>query len=463
MAVSCKAPQATIIETPVKKELPPAFKESENTASNSGLIPWREFFTDPQLEHLIEVALHNNQDLMMTLQKIEIAKNDILYKNGRLSPTVSATLGSGIKKAARYTSEGAGDASTEMEPGVKIPDYLGNFGGGLVTDWEVDIWHKLRTEKQSAVAHYLATVEGKNFVLSNLISEVANSYYELMALDNKLDLIHQYMEVQKKALEVSKIQKEAAAATELAVKKFEAELAKSRAEEYTLKQEITEKENEINTLLGRYPQPIERDKDAFMTTMPQSVATGVPSELLLNRPDVKQAEYELQSAKLDVEAARKEFYPSLNISATLGLEAFNPKYLAKIPESVGLSLLGELSGPLINKSAIQANFKNADAQQISALYEYDKTLIEAYSSVSSLLSKMKNMELYCKLKKNQSDALEEAIQISILLFKNSRADYLEVLLNQRDALDAKMELIEAKQTQLGTVVDLYKNLGGGWK
>ncbi|MCJ8153758.1 efflux transporter outer membrane subunit [Chryseobacterium sp. SSA4.19] len=461
----CKAPMATVVKDEIKENVPQNFNQEEHADANtnSGTTPWRQFFTDPNLVALIEASLKNNQELMITLQDIEIARSGVLAKKGRLTPTVSAGIGAGVKKAGRYTSEGAGDATTEIEPGKEMPDPLGNFEGGLMANWEIDIWKKLRTEKESAVAHYLSTVEGKNFVLSNLIEEVADNYYELLALDNQLDIIQQYIKLQQKALEISKIQKEAAATTELAVKKFEAELAKSKATEYTIRQEITEKENEINALCGRYPQPIVRSKDSFMTTIPQTVYTGIPSQLLANRPDIKQAELELKASKLDVEAARKEFYPSLEISATLGLEAFKPSYLVKLPESMAASLAGELAGPLINKSAIKANFQTADARQIQALYEYDKTILNAYLDVANLMSKIKNIDQYYQLKSQETKSLEQSIDIANQLFRNSRADYLEVLLNQRDALDAKMELVEAKQKQLSTVVDIYKSLGGGWK
>ncbi|KFF19964.1 TolC family protein [Chryseobacterium sp. JM1] len=461
----CRAPMATVIKDEVKENLPQNFnqEEQQDANANSGTTPWRQFFTDPNLVSLIETALKNNQELLITLQQIEMAKSSVLAKKGKLSPTVSAGIGAGLKKAGRYTSEGAGDATTEIEPGREMPDPLGNFEGGFMANWEIDIWKKLRTEKESAVAHYLSTVEGKNFVLSSLVEEVADNYYELLALDNQLDIIQQYIKLQERALEISKIQKEAAAATELAVKKFEAELAKSKASEYTIRQNITEKENEINALLGRYPQPIVRAKESFMSTMPQTVYTGIPSQLLANRPDIKQAELELKAAKLDVQAARKEFYPSLEISATLGLEAFKPSYLVKMPESIAYNLAGELAGPLINKSAIKANFQTADARQIQSLYEYDKTILHAYLDVANLMSKVKNIDQYYQMKSQETKALDQSIDIANQLFRNSRADYLEVLLNQRDALDAKMELIEAKQQQLSTVVDIYKSLGGGWK
>lgn len=301
---SCKAPMATKIQDRVKETLPQNFENQAVSENNSGITPWKQFFTDPNLVNLIDEALKNNQELMITLQQIEIAKSDVMYKNGKLSPTVAARLGAGIEKVGRYTSTGAGDAS-DITDGKEVPENLTNFEGGLVANWEIDIWHKLRTEKQAAVAHYLSTVEGKNFVLSSLIAEVADNYYELLSLDNQLDIIHQYIDLQKKALEVAKIQKQAMAATELAVKKFEAELAKSNATEYDLKQQITEKENQINALLGRYPQPIVRTKESFMSIVPQTVYTGIPSQLLANRPDIKQAELELQSAKLMLKQQEK--------------------------------------------------------------------------------------------------------------------------------------------------------------
>lgn len=465
MVTSCKAPAPTLIKDEVPEQMPASYTETntEDQNSSSGLTPWRQFFTDPDLVSLIEIGLQNNQELKITLQEIELAKSNVLYRNGKLKPTVTAGLGSELKKVGRYTSEGAGDATTEIEPGKEMPDPLGNFSLGANAQWEVDIWKKLRNEKESAIAHYLATVEGKNFVLTNLIEEIANTYYELLALDNRADIIKNYIELQKKALEVSKIQKSAAAGTELGVKKFEAELAKSQAEAYRIQQDIVEKENIMNALLGRFPQPIKRAKENFMDALPQVVSVGIPSELLANRPDIKQAEWELKAAKLDVQAARKEFYPSLDISATLGLEAFKPSYLTKLPESIVYGIAGDLVGPLINKSAITANFKAADAKQIQALYEYDKTIIKSYLEVANQMAKIKNVENYYNLKKNESTALDQSIGIANILFKNNRADYLEVLMNQRDALDAKLELVEAKQQQLSAVVNIYKSLGGGWK
>jgi outer membrane protein, multidrug efflux system len=397
------------------------------------------------------------------LQEIQIAKNEALFRKGPLLPAVSAKLGAGLEKVGRYTSQGAGDASTEIEEGKEMPDPLPDFVAGIYANWEVDIWKKLHNAKKAALTRYLSSVEGRNFVFTNLIAEVANSYYELLALDNQLEIIRQNIELQKNGLEIVKVQKEATRVTELAVQKFQAEVLKSQSMEFDVLQQIKATENKINFLLGRYPQEIPRQKGNFLALVPTAVKAGIPSQLLANRPDIKQAELDLAAAKLDVKVARAEFYPSLGISAGVGLQAFKPSYLTKIPESMLYSLAGDLTAPLINRNAIKAEFYMANARQLQALYNYQRTLLNAYLEVSTQLSNISNLEKSYDLKSRSVDALNRSIQISNDLFASARADYLEVLMTQRDALESKLELIETKRDQLNAVVNVYRDLGGGWK
>lgn len=457
---SCKVPVA--VQRTENRSVPVSYNNSQDT-TNISAIRWRNFFTDEHLVNLIDTALKNNQELMITLQEIEISRNEVRARKGAILPTVGARLGAGVEKVGRYTSQGAGDASTEIEPGKEMPDPLGDFNIGLVANWEVDIWKKLRNAKKAAVSRYLSTVEGKNFVITNLIAEVANSYYELLALDNQLAIVKQNIGLQKSALDIVKIQKEAARTTELAVQKFQAEVLKSQSLEFDILQQIKEAENKINFLLGRYPQEIQRDQRNFLGLLPAAVSSGIPSQLLANRPDIRQAELQLGAAKLDVKVARAEFYPSLDISAAIGLQAFKPSYLVKFPESVLYSLAGDLAGPLINRNAIKAEFNSANARQLQAMYNYEKAILNAYLEVSTQLSRIDNLGKSYDLKSKQVDALNRSIDVSNDLFKSARADYFEVLMTQRDALEAKLELIETKKDQLNAVVNIYKDLGGGWK
>lgn len=458
--VGCKAP--AVEPTKASLAMPESFASSKDT-NNIATTPWKNFFKDKNLVDLIDTALKNNQELLITLQEIEIAKNDIRVRKGALLPSVGIGAGTGVEKVGRYTSQGAGDASTEIMPGEEMPDPLKDYKIAAYAHWEVDIWKKLRNSKKAAVSRYLATVEGKNFVITNLVAEVADSYYELLSLDNQLEIVRQNIKLQQNALEIVKVQKEAARATELAVQKFQAEVLSSQHMEFDILQRITETENTINFLLGRYPQEIKRDKTNFLDLVPASVNSGIPSQLLANRPDIKQAELELVAAKLDVKVARAEFYPSLDISASLGLQAFKPSYLFTMPESLLYSLAGDIAGPLINRNAIKAEFKNANARQLQALYNYDRTILNAYLEVATQLSKINNLQKSYGLKSKQVDALNQSISISNDLFKSARVDYFEVLMTQRDALETKLELVETKKDQLNAIVHVYRNLGGGWK
>ena len=457
---SCKAPAADTAV--VAKPLPESFANSKDT-TNTAIVPWKSFFKDPNLVSLIDTALQNNQELMITLQEIEIAKNDIRVRKGALLPSIGLRAGSGVEKVGRYTSQGAGDATTEIKPGIETPDPLGDFVIGAYANWEVDIWKKLRNSKKAAVNRYLATVEGKNFVVTSLIAEMANSYYELLALDSQLEIVKQNIELQSNALEIVKVQKEAARATELAVQKFQAEVLASKGKEFDILQQIKETENKINFLVGQYPQEIKRDKSNFLSLLPSAVNSGIPSQLLANRPDIKQAEYELSASKLDVKVARAEFYPSLDITASVGVNAFNPSYLFTLPYSLLYSVAGDLAAPLINRNAIKAEFSSANARQLQALYNYDRTILNAYLEVSNHLSKINNLEKSYDLKSQQVAALSRSIDVSNDLFKSARVDYFEVLMTQRDALESKLELIETKKEQLNASVSVYKDLGGGWK
>ncbi|WP_345955944.1 TolC family protein [Mucilaginibacter sp. PAMB04168] len=457
---SCKAP--AIIQTTENRSVPESFGTGRDT-TNISTIQWRNFFNDQNLVSLIDTALKNNQELRITLQDIEIARNDIRLRQGPLQPTVGYRVGAGVEKVGRYTSQGAGDASTDIAPGREVPDPLTDITAALYANWEVDIWKKLHNAKKAAITRYLSTVEGKNFVLTNLVAEVANSYYELLALDNQLAIVQQNISLQKNALEIVKVQKEAARVNELAVQKFQAEVLKSQSLEFEIHQKIKETENRINFLLGRYPQEIVRDRSNFLVLTPTVVNSGIPSQLLANRPDIKQAELELVAAKLDVKVARAEFYPSFGISAALGFQAFKPSYLVKFPESLLYSLAGDLAGPLVNRSAIKAEFYSANARQLQAMYNYERTILNAYMEVSTQLSNISNLSKSYELKSKQVDALTRSINISNDLFKSARADYLEVLMTQRDALESKLELIDTKKEQFNAVVNVYKYLGGGWK
>ena len=442
--------------------VPEQYSGEMNDTVNTATVKWRDYFKDENLTSLIDVALQNNQELNIVLQEIAVAQSEVKEKKGEYLPFVDLKAGGGLEKVGRYTSQGASDANNDIRPGEEFPEPLGDFLLEARADWEIDVWHKLRNAKKAAVMRYLSSVEGKNFMVTNLISEIANAYYELLALDNQMAIVKQNIGIQSNALEIVKLQKAAAKVNELAVKKFEAEVLHTKSLQFEIQQEIVQKENEINFLLGRYPQPIARNFSGFETLVPETVQLGLPSQLLANRPDIKQAELDLMAAKLDVKVAKARFYPSLGISAGIGFQSFKTEYLLESPESLIYSVFGELTAPLINRNAIKAAYTGANAKQLQAVYNYEQTILNAYVEVVNQLAKIDNLEKSYDLRSKEVDALTASIDISNRLFRSARADYMEVLMTQRDALEARVELIETKQKQMSAVVNVYRALGGGW-
>ncbi len=457
---ACKPPPIT---TRTENRAIPATYGTATDSVNTGQMQWAEFFTDPNLTALIDTALLNNQELNISLQEIALASNEIRARQGAYLPTVGFGGGVGVNRVGRYTNEGTLEANTDIVTGRNRPEFLPNFVIGPTASWEVDIWRKLRTAKKAAVIRYQASVEGRNFTITTLVSEIATNYFELLGLDNELAIVQQNLDIQTNALKLVRLQKEATRVTELAVRRFEAQVLNTQGLQYGIQQRIVETQNRINFLTGRYPQqPVRRDSRAFSTLLPTLVRAGIPAQLLSNRPDIKQAELNLLAAKLDIQVAKADFYPSLNITAGVGINAFSPAFLFK-PESILFSLAGGLVGPWLNRNGIIATYYSANARQTQAAYQYERTVLNAYIEVANQLSNISNLEKAYATKEKQVEALTQSVTISNTLFNAARADYTEVLFTQRDALESRFQLLETKVQQLNAMVSLYRALGGGWQ
>ena len=454
---------STINVREVNAKVPDQYNEGLSDSLNSAGLLWNDFFSDPNLKAFIDTALIKNQELNIFLQKLAVSKNEIMARKGEYLPFVNYQAGAETEKSGEFTRKGTVEKNLPIKEGEGFPDPLSNYSLGLTASWELDVWKKLRNSKKAAVMEYLATIEGKNFMLTNLVAEIADAYYELEALDNQLAIIDQNLEIQRSALSIVKLQKQAARTTELAVKRFEAEVSKNRSGKYVIRQRIAELENKISFLTGRQMSSVSRNSSSFLEKKIDTLLAGVTSQLLQNRPDIRKAELELKAAKLDVKVARANFYPSFGLKAGVGLEAFKPKFLTSAPQSLLYNLAGDMVGPLINRNAIKAEYRNANARQLAAIYEYEKTVLNAYLEVVNGLSNVENLKKNYEFRNQQVQALTKSIDISNKLFQSARADYMEVLLTQRDALESKIELVETKKEQMKARVAVYRALGGGWK
>nr|MCU0395707.1 TolC family protein [Chitinophagaceae bacterium] len=230
-----------------------------------------------------------------------------------------------------------------------------------------------------------------------------------------------------------------------------------------LQQDVADNEMKLNLLLGQYPRPIPRDTAAFLSRSIPVISTGVPAALLQYRPDIREATWKLEASKADVAAARAAFYPSLNITAALGYQAFQPNLLFTTPESMAYALVAGFSAPLLNRAGLKAEFNAANARQVEALYQYQKSVLTGFLEVHNEMKRMNNLQQVFEQRRQQVAVLTKSIETAAALFRSGRATYLELLVNQQNALQARLDLVMARMQQLQTTVNLYKALGGGWQ
>lgn len=431
-------------------------------ADSSGQLRVEEFYADPLLSRLIQRGIADNRELKILDQEIVIADAEVLARRGAYLPLVTVGAGAGAERSSRFTREGAVEDQLTVAPDRPFPKFLPNYRLGLDFTWRLDFWRALRNARDAAEQRYQAAVERRNASATRLVADIAENYYRLVALDQRLLTLDRTITLQQQSLEASRALKQAGRVTELAVQRFQAEVRKNQSEKSLVAQEIVEAGNRINTLVNRYPEPVERIAPAeFFDLNIRALSAGVPSQLLQNRPDIRQAEREITAAGLELKSVRARFYPDLTITAGIGYQAFNPTYLFTSPEALIANVAGGLVAPLINKKAIQADYLSANARQLESIYNYQRVVLTAFTEVINRLAEVENTRKSIEIKKLQLDALVASVEIASQLFQTARAEYVEVLLAQRDLQEARMTLIQIKTQQLSAVVNAYQALGGG--
>lgn len=444
------------------QNIPSSFQDtlSKNSIAD---INWRQLFNDSYLVSLIDTALVNNYDLQMAFHRIESVHSEVMFAKGRLLPTIAGASWFGQERVGEYSVDWAGNEGGTFLSGDPLRPTYNDLYLGITSSWEIDVWGKLKNKKRAALSNYLSSIEGRNFIISNLVAEIAILYYELIASDNALEVIQKTIEKQNEALGIVKSKKEVGQANELEVQQFQVQLYDLKSREQETLQEIKLLENSINFLLGRFPQAIDRNRQKLFEQVPETLSAGIPSQMLANRPDIREAELLLQASKFDVLSAKAEFYPSFNINAGIGFKAFNPRFLFISPESIAYSAFGSLAAPLINRKAIRAAFNSAKANQLEAMYNYQKAILNGYVEVANELSNIEYLQEINMLKQQQNDVLILSVETSGDLYRYGRASYLEVLLAQQNSLETQLELINTTKQQRISTVNIYKALGGGWR
>lgn len=425
-------------------------------------VPWREYMGDKQLVALIDTAIAGNLDLAMSVARVELARAALTATSGLRLPRLDAVATAGISRAGAYTAEGAGNLATDITPGRRVPTVLPNFEIAAQAAWEVDLWGRLKHERSARLAEYLASVEGSRLAFTSLIAEVAMAYYELVANDEAVAVLADAENRSSQALDVVRLQKDAARTTQLAVSQFEAELARVRALRIAAKERIRVLEHSIDMLLGRFPAPVVRSAASLIQPSPIRVQLGIPAELLEQRPDIREATARLSATKFDAEAARAAFFPEFRLSASLGLNAFQPQLLFS-PKSLAMSAGGGLLAPLLNRKGLTGRLDAANALQLQAIYSYQKTVIAAFAEVVDHVAAIETTAELIEVKKQENAALDQAAAAAAELFKAGKASYLDVLVAEQLALQARLEAIEIYKRRRFREIGLYRALGGGWQ
>lgn len=417
------------------------FSPGRDTLSMAN-IEWINMFADTVLERLINTGLKNNYDIRTAYARIEAARANFKIERGKQFPQISVN-GNGGWVGQQVPKVG----------GTNEYSYL-NATAGL--SWEIDLWGKLRRSKEAARAQLFAQVAYQQMVRITLIHEITSNYFDLLEYDNELRITRENITIREKSLELVKAKLIAGTASGLVVAQAEAELALARTQIPRLDILIGLKENYLSTLLGESPHAIPRGRTMLDQLSTPSIATpGVPSQLIVRRPDIIMAEQDLIAANANIGVARAMMLPSLSISGDVGA--------AFMPTNLIYSAIGNLVAPIFAGGQLRANVKKSQAQKEQMLYSYHSTINTALREVSDALLQARKLRDVVESQQTTADAAQTAYDLSNQLYNAGYASYLDVINAQALLFESQVALSQAESDELTAIITLYTALGGGWK
>ncbi|PIF70902.1 efflux transporter outer membrane subunit [Flavobacterium sp. 2] len=416
-------------------------------------MPWQSVFKDEKLNALIQKGLDQNLNLKNAIENIVQSRAALRQSKLAYYPTLNVD--------ANITRNKQSQAGLNFPPGININTLTTTHKLGLSSSWEIDVWGKLSSSKRAALASYLATDAAKQAIQTQLISDIANNYFLLLAYDKQLAITEATLASRIKNVETIKALKEGAIVTGAAVVQSEANQHAAEVLIPDLKQSIRETENAINILLGQAPGAIERGVLGTQI-IPENIAVGMPSQLLHNRPDVRQAEFNFRVAFESTNLAKTYFYPSLTLTASSGFSNLELKDF--FSNSIFYSIIGGLTQPIFNQGLNKMRLTTAQSQQLQAYNNFQQSLLNAGQEVSNALYAYEMAVEKEDSREKQIEALEKAVDFTQQLLEYSSAtNYTDVLTSEQNLLAAQLSGVNDNLQKLQAVVDLYRSLGGGWK
>jgi multidrug efflux system outer membrane protein len=419
------------------------FRFAQRADTNSiANIEWIKLFKDTVLQRLVQTGLKNNYDIRIAFARIEEARAAFKQSRGQQWPSVSAQASGGWQQQAIPATGGTTEYSAIAATGQ--------------ISWEIDLWGKLRRSKEAARANLFGMAAYQQAVRINLINEIVSNYFNLLEFDNELKIVRENISLLQESLELVQNKMVAGTASGLVVAQAEAQLAQAKTQMPLLEMKIGENENYLSILLGEAPHAIRLGNGMLDQLNNIEILTpGIPSQLILRRPDIIQAEQTLVAANANIGVARAMMLPSLGVSGSLG-SAFNPANLV-------YSALGNLVAPVFQGGKLRQGVKKAKAQKEQMLYAYQLAIINALKEVSTILLDYKKLGEIVQSQQTTVNAAQTAFDLSNQLYNAGYASYLDVITAQQMLFSTQIALSQAQSDELTAIVNLYSSLGGGWK
>lgn len=414
-------------------------------------VSYKDLFTDPYLKAYIEKGLENNLDIRIALQNIEAAEAYVKQGKAGYLPTIN---GAATATRTAKTSRNGQFGSIFSQP-------YNQFEATGTLSWEADIWGKIRSTKRASDASYLQTVAAHKAVKTSLVAQIATTYYQLLALDKQIAVTEETIENRMRSLETITALKEAGQANQVGVDQTAAQLYSAQSQLLDLKNTLFKTETALSILLGEQPQTYDRGS-LDDQELADDMQLGVPTLLLRNRPDVMQAEYGLVNSFELTNVARSNFYPSITLSAQGGFQSLEVDNWFD-SSSIFANLIGGLTQPIFNGRKVRTAYEVAKAQQEQALLTFKKTLLTAGKEVSDALNEYNTAVEKEAYVTKQVVALKRAETNSEELLNSGYLTYLDLLTARENSLNAELNLVDNKLSQLSATVELYRSLGGGWQ
>lgn len=419
-------------------------------------VEWRKFFTDTTLQGLIDRGVKYNYDLLIAIKRIDVASEQLKQAKTLVLPELTFQ---GTGQYNRFSKNGITGISAGSIPANHYEDYTAQLG----LSWELDIWGKLRRQKEAALAQYLQSYEAKKAVQTKLVSDIAQGYYNLLMLEKQLQISKSNLSLSDTTLQLTKLLKNAGEVTLLAVQQADAQRQTTALLIPQLEQNIAIQENALQILTGQLPGQVAHSTSLDDLQIPQNLPAGLPAAILSRRPDVRADEMALVAANAQVGVAQGSMYPSLTLSAQGGVESLRASTWFNIPASIFAIASGSLLQPIFNHRNLKTQYEVAKDQREQAVLVFRQSVLNAAGEVSNALVENDKLQQQRVIATGQVDTLHNAVRNAHLLFKSDMANYLEVITAQTNALQAELNLASIKRQQIGAVVELYRALGGGWR